>query len=92
MTWSGQAQKDEGGRGIAVGAENINYRWKADAMMVLRMNVEGGTPLAQAVEETKAEAQEWIKKHTKRRPKDMNWQRWEGSADDTIDIFPIGHF
>jgi hypothetical protein len=80
-----QARKDEGGRGIAVGAENANYRWGADAVREFRTRVRQGMDPEKAAEEVKALARTWIEKHNARRPKDINWKRWEGAADSFID-------
>jgi len=80
-----QARKDEGGSGIAVGAANIEYRWKADALRDFRKRVNAGESPESAAEAVKKTARTWIEKHNARRPKDINWKRWEGSADAAID-------
>jgi len=79
-----QARKDEGGAGIAVGAENINYRWAADALRHMRDRMRAGDSVEEAADSAKSKAREWIDKHNKRRPKDVNWARSETSADSYI--------
>jgi hypothetical protein len=82
-----QADKDiTPGNMIPVGAENIGYRWKADAITSMLRHVEQGKTPEEAAGLARAEAREWIAKHNARRPKDTSWQRWEGSADDAIDM------
>lgn len=84
--WERQAQSDEGGNGgLAVGCENINYRWKTDAMRAVMARIREGEDPIKATEAVKVEAHIWIKRHNARRPKDTGWRRWEGSADDSID-------
>lgn len=86
-TWDQQAAKYEGGRGIAVGAEGINYRWAADAGRVFLEQIEAGKTPQEAGEIAKQQARQWIAKHNSRRPKDRAWQRWEGAADSNIDTY-----
>ena len=80
-----QASKDEGGRGIAVGAENINYRWAADAVREFRDRVRKGVDPQQAADEVKELARTWIAEHNARRPNDINWKRADMAADSYID-------
>lgn len=84
-TWETQARKDEGGKGYAAGAENINYRWAADATRSVIQGVRAGKTPAEAGEAAKAEARTWIERHNAKRKKDIAWQRWEGAADDYVD-------
>lgn len=83
--WDAQARTDEGGVGIPVGCENTNYRWATDAMRLTIALIRDGVTPSEAVKRAKEEARRWIKKHNARRPRDINWQRWEGSADEHID-------
>jgi len=80
-----QAQQLEGGRGTAVGAAEINDRIKADALRSFSRKVQGGMDPAEAATMVKAEARGWVAKHNARRPKDVNWKRFEGIADYVID-------
>jgi len=83
--YSEYARQFEGGTGLAVGCEGIEYRWKADLIrMVVSKILEGGD-LAEIEKEAKETALDWVAKHNARRPKDMNWQRWEGSAFSAIE-------
>jgi len=83
--WNKQALKYEGGKGIPVGAEGVQYRWASDAMIIMQKAVEAGKTIDEAATEAKATARGWIEKHNARRPKDINWKRWEGAADTYID-------
>lgn len=82
-----QAQIDEGfafGR-VSIGAENIEYRWKADALRLLLRRVKNGSTIEKAVNDTKSDAKSWIRRHNARCPKDINWQRWDGVVDSDIE-------
>ncbi len=83
--WDAQARKTEGGRGLAVGSGNIEFRWRADAMRMVAQGVREGKTPQQAGKEAKVAARVWIAKHNARRPKDINWKRSDGSVDTNID-------
>ncbi len=80
-----QAKKGEGGSGLAVGAEFINDRWKADSMRGMLRDVQSGMSIDEAEQKWKGEARKWIATHNARRPKDTNWARWDGAADSTLE-------
>lgn len=80
-----EAAKTEGGRGLAVGAGNIDSLWKGEGQRRITRLVQQGYTIDEAVEVAKKEAREAIERHNKRRPNDINWGRWEGSADTAID-------
>jgi hypothetical protein len=75
----------EGGKGIPVGAERIEYRWREAAMYDILDALKQGKTLDEARDIAKEKAKSLILEHNKRRPKDINWQRWEGSTDSTIE-------
>lgn len=80
-----QARKGEGGQGLAVGAEYIGYRWNADAIRDFRNRLRKGENPQEASEAVKKTAREGIKQHNARRPKDVNWARWDGAVDSAIE-------
>lgn len=75
----------EGGKGIPVGAERIEYRWYEAAMYNLLDALRKGKSIDEAGAYAKEEARKIIKKHNAQRPKDVTWQRWDGAADAKID-------
>ena len=81
--WEDQARKTDGGNGIAVGAGNIEYRWKAEGMLDVLRSVKRGMSITAAVDAAKQTAHETVEKHNQRR-KNIHWQRWEGTADSNI--------
>lgn len=83
--YENQARKGEGGSGLAVGAEFINDRWKADAMRGMLRDVQGGMSIHEAESKWKEQARKWIAAHNARRPKDVNWARFEGAADSALE-------
>jgi hypothetical protein len=74
----------EGGQGIAVGAENANDRIAADALMSMKRAVRDGKDIDEALKIAIADAHEMVRNHNRKRPKDINWQRWEGTADSIL--------
>jgi hypothetical protein len=74
----------EGGQGIAVGAENANDRIAADALMSMKRAVRDGKDLDEALKIAITDAHEMVRNHNRKRPKDINWQRWEGTADSIL--------
>jgi hypothetical protein len=79
-----QAQQDEGGEGVAVGAGNIAERWRADGLRSMSRRIQQGATVEEAANATKAEMKNWVNTHNARRPNDTNWQRWEGAGSDAI--------
>lgn len=73
------------GGALGVGAADFDAMMKAEARAdVLRAVNQGKTPQeAEAI--AKQAAREYVAKHNAKRPKDFNWQRWEGTADSTIE-------
>ena len=63
----------------------MDYRWKSDALASMAADIRKGTPPSEAAESAKKEAKLWIEKHNARRPKDINWKRWDGAVDSVID-------
>lgn len=84
-TWYRQYEKDTGGRGIAVGAGDINYLWKYEGMSEVIRRLRNGEDPDTVAAEVKAKKQTDIANHNSRRPKDINWQRNVHSADSAID-------
>lgn len=82
---SSYGRRTEGGCGLHVGCDGIEYRIRADTLQQLKNLVGGGMPLDLACEHAKAYARSLIKSHNYRRPKDLNWQRWEGTADTAVE-------
>jgi len=81
-----QARSLEAPQGyIAVGAgafdQFIRAATSQEYLSVLRR---GGTP-DEAWKSSKKLACLCVEKHNAKRPKDVNWQRWEGTADAFID-------
>jgi hypothetical protein len=86
LRWSEVARGYEGGKGLAVGAEGIRYRWKSDIRLEIADYIEKqGLSVDEAVAKAKKTGRQWIAKHNAQRPKDINWKRWEGSIDSDIE-------
>ncbi len=81
------ARKSEGPSGtIAVGSAAFDPFLRADSIATVLREVNRGKTPEEAGEIAKADARKAIEKHNAKRPKDINWARWEGSADATIDV------
>ena len=78
------AKKTDGGIGLPVGSGNVEYRIRSLAVKELLNVFLDKNDLDLAVSKAKIHARELVARHNARRPKDMNWQRWEGTADHDI--------
>lgn len=84
-TFERSARKYEGGNGLAVGSAGIDERMKADALRSIVRRVRKGEWIEGLESAVKAECRQWIERHNARRPKDVNWARWDGCCDSTIE-------
>ncbi len=69
----------------AVGSAAFDPFLKSEATADFLRGLSRGQTPAEAAEYAKAEARKTIANHNAKRPKDVNWARWEGSADSHID-------
>lgn len=79
------AKRTEGGKGLPVGSAGKEYRIRAEALLQLRNLIASNMPIALAVDHAKGYARSLIKSHNAQRPKDINWQLWEGTADTSLE-------
>lgn len=80
-----QSREMNSGRGIAAGAGGFDIWIKSETIFHYLRNLRTGMGTTEAAEETKQWARGAIELHNKKRPKDINWARWEGHADSAID-------
>jgi len=69
---------------IAVGGADFDEWLRGELLARFLSNLGKGL----SPEEARAEADEWrlmaVKKHNQKRPRDINWKRWEGTGSDKL--------
>jgi len=70
---------------IGVGAADFDPLIRAESIRVFLSGIRGGQDPSNANVLTKSEVRLYILKHNNKRPKDINWQRWEGMEDANIE-------
>ena len=84
--YSTEASKYEGGVGIPVGTAGIEFRWKEAILYALKAAVKlDGVALKDVKDELVKYGKFLVRVHNARRPKDINWSRWEESNDHFIE-------
>lgn len=71
---------------ISVGSADADYFIKADALATFLRNIRNGKTPDEALAIAKNDAREMVTNHNKKR-KDINWERWEGMADSTLETW-----
>ena len=70
---------------LAVGSAAFDPFLMSEAIRLFLAALNKGADPAEAAEQAKSGAREAIRLHNANRPKDLNWQRWEGAADGRIE-------
>ena len=70
---------------VAVGAAGFDEFVRSESQNRFLSALNKGLSPAEAEAQAKAWAREAVEIHNRKRPKDINWARWEGTADSTIE-------
>jgi len=72
---------------VGVGAADFDPLIRAEAIRVFLSEIRRGGDPANAAILAKSEIRLFISKHNNKRPRDINWKRWDGMEDTTILTF-----
>lgn len=70
---------------IGVGAADFDPRVRADSLSTLLREIGRGKTPDEAMELAKQDARVAVSKHNAKRPNQIDWGRWEGTADSVIE-------